>query len=152
MRNEMAVSADVLIDSINNNTLAQFFLKYRAMGDTLYIPFGVRRKVEESLDNEEHTRTWHKLLRESLQHGLVEKSRHKYTLEHDYKVFFRGLHKLGEELTMTERELIALSFQLGIDIDTNDEKITRILSEIKTNPSLKKYTLRLSSRKARQKT
>jgi len=148
----MAVSADVLIDNINNNTLAQFFSKYRAMGDTLYIPFGVRRKVEESLDNEEHTRTWHKLLRESLQHGLVVKSRHKYTLEHDYKVLFRRLHKLGKELTMTERELIALSLQLGVYIDTNDEKITRTLSEIKTNPSLKKYALRLSSRKSRQKT
>ena len=150
MKSEVAVAADVLIDNTVNDTLDKLFAEYRRKECVLYIPFGVRRKVEESLENEELTRKWHKLFRESLQQRLIINSRHKYTLEHNFKKLFRLLPKLGKKLTMSERELIALSFQLGIDIDTNDQKIIRTLSYIKTEPGLKRYALRFFSREARR--
>jgi len=152
LKNEVVVAADTLIDNTVNDTLDKLFVEYRRKGYVLYIPFGVRRKVEESLNNEEQTRKWHKLFREGLQQRLIIKSRHKYTLEHDFKKLFRLLPKLGKKLTMSERELIALSFQLGIDIDTNDQKIIRTLSYIKTEPGLKKYALRYFSWKAKRTT
>lgn len=150
MRKEIAVAADILIDSLKNNTLCIYFSNYLRKGFALFITFGVRRKVEESLENENETKTWHTLLKEALQQRLIVKSRHKYKLNREFKKLYRSLPTRGEKLTLVERELIAFSFQQGVEIDTNDPRIINVINEIKSNPRYRKYTLKLYSRRYNQ--
>ena len=112
----------------------------------IYITFGVRREVEGLLHSQAQTETWHKLLKEGLQQRLIVKSRHKYTLDRDYKKLFYNLHTFSVKLSDVERNLIALSFQVGIEIDTDDPRIIRVSNEIKSSPHLRKYVIKLFSR------
>ncbi|MDE1766296.1 MAG: hypothetical protein KGI27_08515 [Thaumarchaeota archaeon] len=145
MRKSIAIASDKLIDNVRGNSLSTYLQQLRKKNELLYIPYGVRAEVEEALDNEVQTIEYHRLLKEGIQQGFIVNSRHKYTLEHEYKNLYRNLSGFKEKLTEADRQLIALSLQIGIEIDTMDLKIIKTLSEIKTAPHLHKYIMRLMS-------
>ena len=143
-----AVASDYILDKVKDGTLLRYFNECREKGISLYIPYGIRKDVEEQLDSENDTQFFHSSLKEMIQQRLVVNSRHKYQLEQEYKPLYRNLNRFNEKLSESERFLIALSLQLGINIETNDSRIIRIINEIKTTPNLQKYAVRLMSGKA----
>lgn len=145
MRQSLVVAADVLLKHIKDGTLANYFCTYKKNGVTLYITFGVRNSIEEVLDDVDKTETWHRLLNEGIAQGLIVKSRHKYHLEHDYKMLYRNLRTIGDKLSDAEKEVITLSLQEGIEIDTDNPGIYKVVNYIETTQHLQKYARKLIS-------
>lgn len=145
MRKSIAIAADKLLVNVRGNSLSAYWQQLRKKNELIYIPYGVRSEVEETLDNEDQTIYYHSRLKEGIRQGFIVNSRHKYTLEHEYKNLYRNLSGFKEQLTEADKQLIALSLQLGIEIDTMDPKIIKTINEIKTTPHLQKYVMRLMS-------
>lgn len=146
MKTGQVVATDVLINKIQNNTLEEYFKKYSEQKNELYITFGTRRKVEESLDDENHTLEWHRLLKLAIQNHLVVNSLHKYRLKHEFKKLYHKLKSFSEKLTPIERDFITLAFQLGYEVDSDDSRIIRAVNKVKTTPHLRKFAAKLFSR------
>ena len=145
MKQSLVVATDILLKQIKDNKLEDYFCNYRKKGTKLYITIGVRNSVEENLDNDTQTQTWHRLLNEGISQGLIVKSRHKYQLEHDYKILYRHLRTIGDKLTDVEKEVIALSLQEGFEVDTGNPSIVKVLHHIELTPHLQKYARKLIS-------
>lgn len=146
MKNGKVVATDVLLNALQNNTLTNYFSEYSSKNIELYIPYGVRRKVEESLIDENQTIQWHQLIKQSIKQRVVVDSLHKYQLKREFKELYHKLNSFHEKLTPIEKNLISLSFQLGIDVDSNDPIIIKIINEVKTTPRFDKYTRKIFSR------
>ncbi len=145
MKIGLVVALDILVNRLGNNTLSKYFTEHSIKKTELYITFGIRHKVEESITDEKQTAEWHKLIKEATQQRIVVKSLHKYKLKSEFKKLYHRLKPLNEKLTPIERNLIALSFQHGIDVDTDDSRLTRVINEVKTTPHLQKFAAKLLS-------
>lgn len=146
MNQDKAMYTDTLCSYLKNGTLEEFFEKCKLENIRLYIPFGVRKEVEEILEDEASAQVWHNTLKQGLAQGVVIKSRHKYDFERDYKLLYHKLNSFDEDLNNVQKHIIALSLQEGINIDTNNPKIIRALNTIKISPHLQKYLHRLYSK------
>ena len=91
MKNGLVVAPDTLLDRLQNDTLANYFSNHYSKNIELYIPYGVRRKVEESIFDENQTTKWHKLFKESIQQRIVVDSLHKYKLKKEFKKLYETL-------------------------------------------------------------
>lgn len=146
MRIDALVYTDILIEHLRHGTLETFLKKYKKNEARLYIPFGVRGEVEESLDDIDEIKSWHNLLKQGLSQGLIVKSSHKYDFERPYKILFSKLNSINPELSPVQRHIVALSLQLGIYIITKNEQINRTINKIKITTHLQKYSIRLISK------
>lgn len=146
MRKDFSVYTDVLCSHLKNGRLDEYLENCKNDNKRVYIPFGVRKEVEESLETEAETKAWHRILKEGLAQGVIVRSPHRYDFEKDYKVFYKKLNSIDPDLDNVRKHIITLSLQLGIFIDTNDSKIHRALNEIKIRPHLQKYLQRLYSK------
>ena len=146
MRNNILVYSDTLIEHLRKRTLETFLEECKKNNTRLYIPFGVRKEVEEDLDTANETESWHNLLKQGLFQGVIVKSRHKYDFERPYKILFSRLNSINLELNSVQRHIVTLSLQLGININTKNKQIIRTINEIKTTTHLQKYSTRLISK------
>ncbi len=146
MRNNISIYSDTLIDHLRRGTLETFLEECKQESTRLYIPFGVRKEVEEDLDNVVETELWHNLLKQGLSQGVIVKSRHKYDFERPYKILFSRLNSINPELNSVQRHIVTLSLQIGINVNTNNKQIIRTINEIKTTAHLQKYATRLISK------
>jgi len=146
VRNNISVYSDNLVEHLRRGTLETFLEECKKNDTRLYIPFGVRKEVEENLDNIDETESWHNLLKQGLSQGVIVKSRHKYDFERPYKILFSRLNSINPELNSVQRHIVTLSLQLGIIIHTKNKQIIRTINEIKTTTHLQKYSTRLISK------
>ena len=146
MGQDKIMYTDSLKNYIHKGTFEKYLEECKNNNVRLYIPFGVRKEVAESLDNETDSQMWHNTLKQGLVQGVVIKSRHKYDFERDFKLLYHKLNSVDNELNNTQKHAIALSLQQGIIIDTKNSRIIRALSTIKTSPHLEKYLHRLYSK------
>lgn len=145
MKEGLVIASDVLLIRLEDNTLSKYFAEHSNKKIELYIPFGIRRKVEESITDEKQTIKWHKLIKEAIQQRIVVNSLHKYTLKREFKKLYHKLKSLNEKLIPIERNLIALSFQLGFAVDTDDDRLIRTINDVKTTPHLQMFASKLLS-------
>lgn len=150
MKNSLVMAVVPLLNKLENNTLSNYFSECSSRDIVLYIPYGVRRKIEGSLSDENQTAQWHRLIKEAIKQRIVVDSLHKYKLKREYRELYHKLNSFHEKLTPVERNLISLSFQLGIDVVSDDPKIIRALSEVKTSPRLEKYARKFFSHGLKQ--
>jgi len=146
MRIGISMYTDTIIRHLRNGFLDGFLKNCKNNDVRVYIPFGVRKEVEESLENPAETESLHHIMKEGFAQGVIVKSRHKYDLDRDFKILFRRLNGINRELNQVQRHIVALSLQLGIEIHTKNKQIIRTISEIKTTPHLQKYAARFLSK------
>ena len=146
MRTGISTYTDTIIRHLRNGFLDDFLKNCKNNDVRVYIPFGVRKEVEESLESPVETESLHHIMKEGFAQGVIVKSRHKYDLDRDFKILFRRLNGINRELNQVQRHIIALSLQLGIEIHTRNKQIIRTINEIKTTPHLQKYAARFLSK------
>ena len=97
MRIGISLYTDIVLRHLRSSRLEEFLRNCRNNGVRVYIPFGVRKEVEESLDNPIETESLHRIMKEGLSQGVIVKSRHKYDLDRDFKILFRRLNGINHE-------------------------------------------------------
>lgn len=142
----ISLYTDTVIRHLRSGSLEGFLKNCKNSFTHVYITFGVRKEVEEALDNPKETESLHRIIKEGLAQSVIVKSRHKYDLKSDFKILFRRLNGINHELNQVQRHLVALSLQLGIEILTRNKQIIRTINEIKTTPHLQKYAARFLSK------
>jgi len=125
------IDTNVIIDSLEKQTLESLFKEIIQKADTIWITPDVRRELQEKLNDEQRIR-FETLLKKEIKKGNVEASRHKFRLKQPYKELAQYLKTFPVRLQRTDRNLIALKYQIRGKIITNDEGIKQAILLLRT--------------------
>jgi len=123
-----------IIDELKANTLEDFFKEISEQGDKIWIPPDVHRELQEKLEDDQRI-LFDNLLKQGIKERYVIDSRHKFRLKTPFKELAQDLRMFNVRLQRTDRNLIALKFQIKGEILTNDDGIKKALHLLRTKNS-----------------
>ena len=130
-----------IVDWIQKGTIENNFYEMNESGDEIWVSLDVMSELRGILEDNELIK-FENLLKEGIKAGYVVGSHHKYRLREPFKTLAQDLRREKVRLERTDRNLIALSYQIKGKIKTTDPGIMIALDILKhANGPWKKYAV-----------